>query len=140
MVSTAYKAFSAAIEKAGDATQGAVVEVLQSAWDAVRAVILVKEIHHHIAMNYTRPLSKQLLQQHADTWDSASIAVAASTWRWQDLKQRAIDGCFSTAEMGCISLHEYSDWHGAHITIPHGFQVRDTYLGDAPCISLETYL
>lgn len=50
--------------------------------------------------------------------------MAASTWRWQELKQRAIDGCFSTADMGCVSLHEYSDWDGAHITIPHGYQVR----------------
>lgn len=115
MVSTAYKAFSAAIEEAGERTQGAVVEVLRRAWHAVRMVLL------HMCSNAT---SQQLLERHAGTWDDAAIAVAASTWRWQELKQRAIDGCFSTAEMGCLSLHEYSDWDGAHITIPHGFQVR----------------
>lgn len=39
VVSTAYRAFSTAIEQAGDATDGSVVDVMRSAWDAVRIVV-----------------------------------------------------------------------------------------------------
>lgn len=82
----------------------------------------------HTCMHHPHPSTHhhhhtQLLKQHQHEWGAEEVATAASTWRWQELKQRAIDGCFSTADMGCLSLHEYSDWEGAHITIPLGFQV-----------------
>lgn len=98
-------AFHQGIEEAEDRVEGSVAEVLAK--------------HRH-----------QLVQGKGCSWTPSQLCAAAASWRWRELLQRAIDGCHSTHDMGCISLHCYDDFPGAHVNIPMGFQTLAERLAD----------